>query len=45
MTAIKEAKRLSYGLGDDVGEINKNLQVYLLIRKKIYYCDQYVEKI
>lgn len=45
MTAIKEAKRLSYGLGTNPQEIYKNLVTYYQIKQKIFYCDKYIEKV
>lgn len=45
MTAIKDVKRLSYGLGNNPSEIYKNLTVYYQTKDKLYYCDKYIEKV
>ncbi len=38
MTAIKQVKKLSYGLGNTASEIYKNLVTYYQIKDKLYYC-------
>lgn len=45
MTAIKDVKRLSFGLGSNPHEIYKNLVVYYQVKSKLYYCHKYVEKV
>ena len=45
MTAMREVKRLSYGLGSSTAEICRNLNTYYQIKEKLHYCEKYVEKV
>ena len=46
MTAIKAIRNLSFnGLGENAGQVYKNLSMYYSVLDKVYYCDKYIEKI
>lgn len=45
MTAMKEIKRLSFGLGTSSSEIYKNLVSFYQVKDKVFYCEKYVQKI